>query len=73
MVVMDTVRLGGHRVRLSEVVLFAIDENKNEISSMGFLNSVTLLPSEPLELWHWSRGYMAYIHRYSSILRLDLL
>ena len=26
--------------------------------------------TEPLELWHWSRGYTVYIHRHSSILRL---
>ena len=23
-----------------------------------------LLPTEPLELWHWSRGEMVYIHRH---------
>ena len=41
---------------------------------LGLLNAgQMLLPTEPLELWHWSRGWMVYIHRHSSILRLDLI
>ena len=42
-------------------------------SNLSCLNSgQMLLPTEPLELWHWSRGQMAFIHRHCSILRLDL-
>ena len=40
----------------------------------GFLNSSQiLLPTEPLELWHWSRGQKTLIHGHSLIHRLDLL
>ena len=43
-------------------------------SNLDLLNSgQMLLPTEALELWHWSKGQMAFIHRHSSILRLDLL
>ena len=39
----------------------------------GLLNSSQmLLPTESLELWHWRKGKMVYIHRHSSNLKLDL-
>ena len=28
-------------------------------------SSEMLLPTEPLELWHWSRGQMVFIRRHS--------
>ena len=31
------------------------------------------LPTEPLELWHLNKGWMAFIHRQSPTHRLDLL
>ena len=42
-------------------------------SNLGLLNSgQMLLPTEPLELWYRSRGWMVYIHRHSSTHGLDL-
>ena len=49
------------------------DNKSSQDSNLGLLNSgQMLLPTQPPEFCHWSRGQMAYILRHSWIHRVDL-